>query len=1077
MVALLFSFSGRGSVIAKWTFNGSTPDANPDTGTTFDTTGASASAPVGGVTASIGSVAAGASSDPEKGDNSQLRITRFPALAVGNKTAGVQFWVSTVGYKDIQLTWDQYNSATASRYWRVQYTTNGSTWIDHSVFANVTASTWIKGNAANFSGLPGVEDNPNFGFRLVAEFEGTATPQGNQNYVAVKDGSNYSTAGTLWLDMMVLSGTAMAGPPANTPPAISELTNRTLGLGGSSDIPFEVSDQDGPADTLVVTASSSPSDVVTYDLGGSGSQRVITLRARKAGDATITIRVTDLQGGFAEKTFSVKVQAGNTAPQISKIPDRQGTRNVPLSPIEFTVSDGEQAAETLTISAAASNSELLPAGALIISGFGANRVLSVSPAANRIGTSIIELTVNDGQTSASTSFALTVLPSDRLAVWYFNGAEPDADPKTGSLLPVEGIGVFSLLGGVNDSFGTVGSGSNDSGSDNSMLRLATFPAQGTENKSAGFEVRVSTLGRARPAFIWQQYNSGSASAYWRFQYSTNGGDFLDYALITNRSAAVWTTQSVDLSGIPGADNNKDFAFRLVSEFESTAAAGTENYAPVDPGSNYSRAGTLWIDSLVVYADKADIPNSPPSISSIANLVVRLGDSVPPISFHVDDHETAAALLQVRASSSPPEAAQRITIVGADSERTLAVAIDELPVGENAVTIEVQDEAGSIATTSFKLTVLPRNKPPLISSIEPQIFTENASPAPISFTVADGEQSNAELVVAAESSNEALFSSDSLHIEGNGAERTLTFALPPANIGLTTVTLRVSDGSLTNETHFNITVLPASIVTIWDFNTLLPLELEHGIKPASGPGMATTIGSVFSLLSKEAAHTSDPLGENTVLGLSFFPSATEGNKTAGIEVRPAERLRNISVLWDQKSSAASSRYWRFQYTTNGSDFVDGDVITNLNVGWTTNRMVNLRGIPGVDGNRAFAFRFVAEFKSTATGAGEERFVAVDPAVTYSPSALVSLDMVRVSAELLPSSDPPSDFSISIQYETDGLRILWPVEPAGLRLEMCTALEAGDWKVSDAAAVQVAGKWSIQVPANAATGFFRLRLPAN
>ena len=61
-------------------------------------------------------------SNPVIGDDSGLRLGTFPAQNTANKTAGIELFVSTVGYEGIQIPFDQENSATASRYWRTQYT-------------------------------------------------------------------------------------------------------------------------------------------------------------------------------------------------------------------------------------------------------------------------------------------------------------------------------------------------------------------------------------------------------------------------------------------------------------------------------------------------------------------------------------------------------------------------------------------------------------------------------------------------------------------------------------------------------------------------------------------------------------------------------------------------------------------------------------------------------------------------------------------------------------------------------------------------------------------------------------------
>ncbi|HMP76316.1 MAG TPA: Ig-like domain-containing protein [Kiritimatiellia bacterium] len=79
------------------------------------------------------------------------------------------------------------------------------------------------------------------------------------------------------------------------PPVISAVANRTIPEDGSTNVPFTVSDPDTPVTQLVVTATSSNTNLVDAVLGGSGSNRTVQLtpRANINGSSTITITVED----------------------------------------------------------------------------------------------------------------------------------------------------------------------------------------------------------------------------------------------------------------------------------------------------------------------------------------------------------------------------------------------------------------------------------------------------------------------------------------------------------------------------------------------------------------------------------------------------------------------------------------------------------------------------------------------------------------------------------------------------------------------------------------------------------------
>lgn len=114
---------------------------------------------------------------------------------------------------------------------------------------------------------------------------------------------------------------------------------------------------------------------------------------------------------------------------------------------------------------------------------------------------------------------------------------------------------------------------------------------------------VSTLGWQNIRIAWQQRASANASKYSRLQYSTNGTDFLDYpAAITISTANNFENKSNNLTGIAFINNRSTFAFRIVTEFESTATgAGNARYVPVSGGS-YSSGGQISFDMVTVYGD-------------------------------------------------------------------------------------------------------------------------------------------------------------------------------------------------------------------------------------------------------------------------------------------------------------------------------------------------------------------------------------------------------------------------------------------------------------------------------------------
>jgi endonuclease/exonuclease/phosphatase family metal-dependent hydrolase len=198
-------------VFAQWNFNSITPDNNTTTGTTTPSVGVGTAALVGGT---IATFATGDTTlDPAPAaDNTAWNTTSYPASG-NNKTAGAQFAVSTAGRQNIAVSWSQRSSNTGGKYFRLQYSTNGgASLMDFPVAVTVTNVFTAFTN--DLSALPGVNNNSNFVFRIVAEFQSTATGSGNAAYVAASAGSTYASTGTTRFDMVSVSGisyvTAMA---------------------------------------------------------------------------------------------------------------------------------------------------------------------------------------------------------------------------------------------------------------------------------------------------------------------------------------------------------------------------------------------------------------------------------------------------------------------------------------------------------------------------------------------------------------------------------------------------------------------------------------------------------------------------------------------------------------------------------------------------------------------------------------------------------------------------------------------------------------------------------------------------
>ncbi|MBY0113372.1 MAG: hypothetical protein K2Y21_11160 [Phycisphaerales bacterium] len=184
------ALSAQAAIITQWNFEAANLTPSIGLGT---------ASLVGGVTATFAS-----------GFNSSTNgwnTTGYPA-AGGNKSAGVQFAVSTSGFQGIKVSYAHRHSNTSANTNVLQYTVNGTTWIDAQTFtftpaATGTGDTWYS-RSFDFTGVAGVDNNALFAVRVVSSFAPSTS-----NYLASRSTSTYAGTGTYRFDDVTIEGTAI----------------------------------------------------------------------------------------------------------------------------------------------------------------------------------------------------------------------------------------------------------------------------------------------------------------------------------------------------------------------------------------------------------------------------------------------------------------------------------------------------------------------------------------------------------------------------------------------------------------------------------------------------------------------------------------------------------------------------------------------------------------------------------------------------------------------------------------------------------------------------------------------------
>lgn len=209
---LATSFAAQADTIALWDFNTFTCSPTPCT------PDIPKPSPANGKVSMVGG--ATYSSAGGSGSGYAFNTSGYSAQGAGDLTRGVQFMIDTTGYMDLELSFSQRNSSTASSWTALQYTIDGTNWLTATTFqiaipSNASNPAFVDGLKFDFGGIAGVENNENFGIRFLATYA-----PGTQTYISTstRTATDYRATGTIRYDNVLLSGTAIPDVPVDPLP-------------------------------------------------------------------------------------------------------------------------------------------------------------------------------------------------------------------------------------------------------------------------------------------------------------------------------------------------------------------------------------------------------------------------------------------------------------------------------------------------------------------------------------------------------------------------------------------------------------------------------------------------------------------------------------------------------------------------------------------------------------------------------------------------------------------------------------------------------------------------------------------
>jgi hypothetical protein len=532
-----------------------------------------------------------------------------------------------------------------------------------------------------------------------------------------------------------------------------------------------------------------------------------------------TITANGVVSNIASASFTIA--AVNNAPTISAIANQTINEDNSTSALAFTINDVDN---TLTcagsVAKSSTNAALLDAASgMVIGGTAPNCTLTLSPVANANGVTTVSLTVSDGSLTEVKTFVLTVnAVNDAPTMSSITNQTINEDTSSGALS-------FT----INDVDNTLTcAGSVSKASSNSALLDATsgIIIGGT---TPNCTVTLNPVANANGVTtITLTVGDGSLSQVKTFSLTVNAvNDAPVISAIANQTINEDSSTSALAFTINDVDNTLTCAGSVIKAssnsalLDATSGIVIGGSAPnctvtLSPVANANGVTTVSLTvsdgsltDVKTFSLTVNAVNDAPTMSSIANQVTNEDTSISGIAFTINDVDNTLncvdSVSKASSSASVIDATSGIVIGGTAPNCTVTLNPIANASGIANITLTVSD--GSLTQAkNFSLTVNPINDAPVISAISGLATLENVATAPIAFTIADVDNTlTCAGAVSATSSDTAILANADIVIGGTAPNCTVVLT-PTTNMnGVATITLTVTDGSLSATSPFTLSI--------------------------------------------------------------------------------------------------------------------------------------------------------------------------------------------------------------------------------------------------------------------------------